>query len=139
MSSPALGRHEDDRGIIEDILGGPVDMVTRIFTRQGAVRGNHVHAATTQWTYIIYGSLLVATRPPGGLTDKRTWGRGQMVVDKPGVEHAWRAETDVLVLVFTRGPRAGEDYESDTARLNAPLIAPRPAVRPASPPAPWGE
>jgi len=117
VSEPKLGRHEDDRGIIEDLIG-PVDSVTRIFTKKGKVRGNHVHYATTQWTYVVYGSLLIVTREPGdGAWTSKTYGPGTMACEKPGTAHAWRALTDVTALVFSRGPRSGEDYESDTFRL----------------------
>jgi dTDP-4-dehydrorhamnose 3,5-epimerase-like enzyme len=114
----------DERGTIEDILAGPVDCVTRIFTRKGAVRGNHVHAKTTQWTYVISGSLYVAfvaddwTKPLAA-----THGPGSLMCDQPGVAHAWRALADTEVLVFTRGPRSGEGYESDTIRLAVPLLS----------------
>jgi hypothetical protein len=34
--------YEDARGVIQDLLG-PVDSVTWITTKKGAIRGNHVH------------------------------------------------------------------------------------------------
>ena len=113
----ASDRHEDERGVIQDLLG-PVDAVTEIFTRQGAVRGNHVHEQTTQWTYVVSGSLVVAHRKPGDdLPVQWTAKPGELVVDDPGVAHAWRALEDTVVLVFTRGPRSGANYEDDTRRL----------------------
>lgn len=102
----------DDRGTIEDILDGPVDCVTRIFTRQGAVRGNHIHRETTQWTYVVSGCLVAAS--PAGRT---AYLPGSLFEEPPGVPHAWHAEEDTVVLVLTRGPRSGEGYESDTIRL----------------------
>jgi hypothetical protein len=44
------------------------------------------------------------------------------VKHEPGVPHAWKALEDTDCLVFTRGPRSGEDYESDTYRLEEPLL-----------------
>ncbi len=112
-----LGRHEDERGVIQDILG-PVDAVTTIFTKAGATRGNHVHYETTQWTYIVSGTLMVVTRSPAGKTETAVYSAGQMACEQPGTVHAWRALTDCLALVFTKGPRSGENYESDTFRLS---------------------
>jgi quercetin dioxygenase-like cupin family protein len=111
-------RFEDARGVIQDLLG-PVDGVTLISTVSGAVRGNHVHDRTIQWTYIVSGALLVAT--PAGRAE---YPAGQMITEGMGIPHAWQALEDTVVLVFTRGPRSGEAYETDTRRLAEPLIVP---------------
>ena len=108
---------EDGRGVIEDLLVEQIDSVTRIRTLQGAVRGNHVHSETVQWTYVLSGMLWA--------TDGKHdfWvGPGEMVVDEPGSPHAWKATVDTDCLVFTRGPRSGANYEDDTIRLARPLI-----------------
>ena len=113
-----LGWFEDDRGVIADLIAEPLDSVTQIFTRKGAVRGNHVHEETVQWTYVVSGALVMAHRKPGDdLPVSWTVHPGELVCDNPGVAHAWRALEDCTVLVFTRGPRSGANYESDTQRL----------------------
>lgn len=110
-------RFEDERGVIQDLLG-PVDSVTRIDTVAGAVRGNHVHASTTQWVYVVSGSLLVATDTLSAEgVDHRYYGPGELVKEEPGLPHAWKAMDNTTVLVFTKGPRSGAGYESDTIRL----------------------
>ena len=106
--------------MIQDLLSGPLDGVTQIYTRQGAVRGNHVHHHTVQWTYVCWGALLVATRPD--VVHTTEYGPGSLVEELPGIPHAWKALQDTLVLVFTRGPRSGEAYESDTERLEVPIL-----------------
>jgi|SRR6185312_11715205 len=111
----------DDRGLIEDLLITPLDGVTRIFTKAGAVRGNHVHAQTTQWTYVVSGRLLVVTGD-SEYTKRGEYGPGQMACEEPGHPHAWKALEDTVVLVFTKGPRTGEGYENDTRRLKKPLL-----------------
>jgi quercetin dioxygenase-like cupin family protein len=113
----------DHRGKIEDLLITPLDGVTRITTVAGAVRGNHVHAETRQWTLVLAGRLVVVTEKDG-YRSRREYGPGEMVIDHPGTAHAWQAVTDCEVLVFTKGPRSGSDYESDTQRLRVPLIEP---------------
>jgi quercetin dioxygenase-like cupin family protein len=113
-------RFEDERGIIQDLLG-PVDAVTEIHTVKGAIRGNHVHKLTTQWTYVVSGCLRMAFAADGH-TYFHEAGPGQLVCEAPDMPHAWQALEDTTVLVFTRGPRSGEAYESDTERLEVPLL-----------------
>lgn len=121
-----LGRHEDDRGVIQDLLVTPLDAVTEIRTRKGAIRGNHVHYETVQWTYVASGKLRVVTRDPAGMVADRVYVTGEMACEGRGVAHAWEALEDTVVLVFTRGTRSGEDYEDDVFRLGPDdcLIAP---------------
>lgn len=117
-------RFGDERGVIEDILPEAIDCVTRIFTRKGAVRGNHVHEKTTQWTFVVSGMLrVVSVADDWSKPEDRVYHQGQLFVEAPGVAHAWKAVVDTTVLVFTRGPRSGEAYESDTIRLRVPLLA----------------
>lgn len=109
-------RYEDARGVIQDLLG-PVDSVTEIFTRAGSVRGNHVHEHTTQWVYVVYGHMKTAVRRPDESVVVYTRTTGELFCEPPGLPHAWEALWDTKVLVFTIGPRSGENYESDTVRL----------------------
>ena len=113
---PALGRFEDHRGVIQDVMG-KIDAVTRITTVASAVRGNHYHLKTTQWTLVLRGSLVMASGDQTTLM-----GPGEIVKHEPGVPHAWKAVSDCECIVFTRGPRSGEDYESDVIRLEEPLL-----------------
>ena len=113
-------RFEDARGVIQDLLG-PVDSVTQIYTKKGAVRGNHMHRETVQFTFIVWGELLVAWVEDDGVHTK-TYGPGDLVTEHAGVPHAWKAVADTLVLVFTKGPRSGANYESDTIRLEVPIL-----------------
>jgi len=114
-------RFEDHRGLIEDLLITPLDGVTRIFTKKGAVRGNHVHHKSTQWTYVVSGRLLVVTEVDGR-REPAVYGPGEMSCEPPGVPHAWQALEDTTVLAFSRGPKTGEGYESDMVRLETPLL-----------------
>jgi quercetin dioxygenase-like cupin family protein len=115
--SSMADRFEDHRGVIQDLLG-EVDAVTEIRSNKGAIRGNHVHYHTTQWTYIVSGRLRIVTRDPGGVVRERVYGPEEIACEEPGVSHAWEAVDDVVCLVFSRGPRSGENYESDTIRLS---------------------
>ena len=117
-----MGSFADHRGTITDLLG-PVDAVTEIVTKAGAVRGNHVHHATVQWTYVASGRLLTALQTTdGGAPILTEHGPGDLIEEPAGLPHAWKALEDTVVLVFTKGPRSGSAYESDTERLRVPLL-----------------
>ena len=56
---------EDSRGVITDILQHtPVDSVTLITCTKGAIRGNHYHKASIQFTYVISGKIRAYTQFP---------------------------------------------------------------------------
>src|SRR5450631_2416525 len=108
--------HTDVRGAITDLLG-KVDAVTEITTRKGAIRGNHYHHDTTQWTYVVKGRLRVVTETLPGAPIQGVLRAGELMESPPGERHAWQALVDTTVLVFTQGPRSGADYETDVTRL----------------------
>lgn len=119
-------RFEDERGVIQDLFGA-CDAVTRITTVKGAIRGNHFHKDTTQWTYVMSGLLRVVTEGSGysgatGPREQNDYGPGEIACEAPGVAHAWLALEDTDVLVFTKGPRSGPAYETDTFRLETPML-----------------
>lgn len=120
---PRLGHFEDVRGTIDDLLMEPFEAVTRILTRAGHVRGNHVHAETEQWTYVVSGRMMTVLQYPD---EKQMEIRepGALFREPAGVPHAWQALEDTVVLVLTRGPRSGTHFEDDTRRLDIPLIQP---------------
>jgi len=49
-----------------------------------------------------------------------------MTCERPGVAHTWLALEDTETIVFSKGPRSGRAYESDTQRLDVPLIKDKP-------------
>lgn len=116
--------HRDDRGIIKDILAGiPIDAITYITSRKGAVRGNHYHRKTHQYDYILKGSLLCVSRKgERGKKVKRILNAGDLMYHAPGERHGYKAREDAEFLTFTYGPRRGADYEKDVYRLPIPLV-----------------
>ena len=119
---------EDERGWITDLVTGPDYAVTQIFTKEGSVRGNHYHKKTTQTVHVLYGQLLCRSGAMGEFVgyaisaSDRILDAGQSVTEFAEQTHAWRALKDTLVVVITRGPRSGKNYESDTFRLETPLL-----------------
>jgi quercetin dioxygenase-like cupin family protein len=114
-------RFEDERGVIFDLLMGPIDSITEIFTKAGAVRGNHIHHHTTQWVYVVEGKMLAVLEPD--VVQEYVLEAGDFHTEPPGIPHAWKALEDTTVLVFTRGPRSGDAYETDTERLTTPILS----------------
>ena len=122
---------EDHRGIILDILEGEsVDAITYISFKNRAIRANHYHKDTTQWNYVLSGKLKYCNKVinkdllEDSLTNinEETLYPGDFCVSKPWEAHAFQGIEDSEMLVLTKGPRSGMDYEKDTFRLKKPLI-----------------
>ncbi|MEE1569179.1 MAG: cupin domain-containing protein, partial [Alphaproteobacteria bacterium] len=106
---------EDERGAITDILRQePIDYVTVITSKKGALRGNHVHKETVQYVYVMDGRLKALSQMPGEPVRTAVLSKGDLIVNVPQEGHAFEALEDTTFLVLTRGPRGGENYEDDT-------------------------
>jgi len=114
---------EDKRGEITDILEREfIDSVTLISSNTGAVRGNHYHKESIQYTFVLRGSLKLFTQKPGGEVETAILIKGDLVFTPALESHALVALEDAEFLALTRGPRGGTDYEEDTYRLDEPLV-----------------
>lgn len=128
---PLQPAFEDERGSITDLIGDDtINAVTLITFAKGAVRANHYHEHTVQWNYVMSGEILLATQFPGGERVERILKKGEFAVTRENERHALMGVTDSEVLILTKGPRAGSQYENDTFRLTEPLIAPSTKVGP---------
>ena len=117
--------HTDERGSITDLIGDDeINAVTMITFTAGAVRANHYHERTIQWNYIVSGEVMLVTQMPDGERMERVLHKGEFAMSREHERHALKAMTDAEVLILTKGPRAGSDYENDTFRLSDPLIGP---------------
>jgi quercetin dioxygenase-like cupin family protein len=113
---------KDDRGEITDLLENEnINAVTVITFTKGAVRANHYHKLTTQWNYLMSGSIKLLSQTPGESVVETIMSPGDFVVTGPNVAHALEALSDASLMVFTKGPRGGKEYETDTYRLETPL------------------
>ncbi len=114
---------EDTRGTITDIfVKDPQDHATIIFSKKGAVRGNHYHKETVQSDYVISGKLKVLTQQVGETEVRETEvGPGDYISHEVNEAHTYVALEDTLFVTFNSGPRGGENYEKDTFRLEVPL------------------
>lgn len=109
---------QDDRGIISDILQHtPVDSVTLITCNKGAIRGNHFHKESIQYTYVISGYITAYTQLPNEAVESASLFVGDLLESPPLERHALHAMEDSVLLIVTRGPRGGKGYEDDTFRV----------------------
>jgi len=112
-----MNKHEDERGLIEDLKVGKDWSVTYITFKKGAVRGNHYHKETVQKDYILSGS--VELHMPNSY---RVLEAGESFTLGAGIVHAYKAQEDSEMLSICRGKRIGENYEEDTFRVEKPLV-----------------
>ena len=120
---------KDKRGKIIDIfVSSPKEHCTLVTFNKGAVRGNHFHKKTIQYTFVIEGKLLLMSQKvnqEGKLTGnpkKKIILKNFLVVHKQNYAHAFKALKKSKVLAFADGARAGKKYEKDTFRLSKKLI-----------------
>ena len=115
--------YKDDRGVITDLISNnEVNAVTIITFSKGAIRANHYHKNTIQWNYVISGEVMLVTQMPGKERVEKILHSGDFVVTRENESHAIKGLVASEVLIITKGPRAGDEYEDDTFRLKTPLI-----------------
>lgn len=121
--------HSDARGSIRDIfVSSPKDHCAIITFTENAVRANHFHKESTQYTYVIDGEIVMATRlvdkdgQPAGEVEKTVLGPGDLVTHPPYHAHAFRALKPSSILAFADGIRGGIDYENDVFRLKESIV-----------------
>ena len=114
---------EDDRGKIIDIFfQKSVQHATIIYSKKGSVRGNHYHKKTTQIDFIVSGRMRVLVQKIGEEdVSQAVVSKNDLITYEPSEAHAFIAEEDTIFVTFANGPRGGENYESDTFRLDIPL------------------
>lgn len=114
--------HVDERGLITDLLQDEtINAVTIISFVKGAVRANHYHKETYQWNYVLSGSIKVVTQLPNQEKVETLMNKGDFILTVPNEKHALAAVEQSELLVLTKGPRGGNNYENDTFRLDTPL------------------
>lgn len=114
---------KDKRGSIIDMIENEnINAVTLIQTKKSSIRGNHYHKKTCQWNYILNGKVKVIVKKTGSPKKKYFLKKGDLFMLPPKEQHSFIGLTNYSMLVFTKGPRGGKEYESDTFRLNKNLI-----------------
>lgn len=129
MKRKLKNNFKDNRGSIIDIFTNePKDHCTIVTFNRYAVRGNHFHKKSTQYSFIISGKLKMVTArvdKKGHITGKITKEivtQNTLIEHKPYCAHAFKALKNSNLLAFVNGKRGGKNYEKDTFRLKTKLI-----------------
>lgn len=122
-----LGVHKDERGTIADLFAkANMNSACLISNTPGAVRANHYHKETTQYTYIVAGTTEYYSKPVDSDEPAQKFEAvgGDFIISEPNEIHALRAGPQGCVfMAFAQGPRGGEEYESDTFRVDSIIPA----------------
>jgi len=112
--------HQDERGTISDILQQvAVDCVTLITITKGSIRGNHYHKDSIQYSYVLSGEVIAYTQLPNQKVEKCTLKVGDMLESPVMERHSLHgADENSVLLILTKGPRGGSQYEDDTFRVS---------------------
>ncbi len=111
----------DERGAIADVFyNAKIDHVAFITSNPGAIRGNHYHEHSIQHILITSGSLeyWYADKDNLSNSDFIVVKEGDLVTSHANEVHALRIlEEGCNFIAFSEGQRGGQDYESDTFRV----------------------
>ncbi len=108
----------DARGDIFDIVEGGVGHVGIVTFVKGAVRAKHYHKQSTQYSYVISGSIrLTLSEVGGGNAQTFTLEKGSFTTIPPLVVHRYEALADAEMLDITTLARTDDGYEKDTVRV----------------------
>lgn len=108
----------DERGNILDLIEEKVGHVGLITFKKGAVRANHYHLESVQFSYILSGTITLRTSAPDG-SDVREYELTEGTLSRipPMLVHTYTAQTDAAMLDMTTLSRNDDGYEKDTVRV----------------------
>ncbi len=115
---------EDDRGLIMDIFSSePKDHGALITFNKDVQRANHYHKESTQYTFLVSGSLIMRSADvskEGVISNsfkEVVLEPYTLVKHNPYEAHAFKSVESSTILAFACGLRGGKDYEKDVYRL----------------------
>ena len=110
----------DKRGDIIDILEIPVSHVGMVTFSKGAIRGNHYHKKSVQYSFVLDGKIEFTLIKLGEEKSKKIiLTKGDLTTIPPGFIHTYRALANSSMLDLTTYPRGKKGYEADTVRVIA--------------------
>jgi len=111
---------EDDRGKISDLINEPINHVGIITTKKDAIRANHYHRLSTQYSYILSGKFEVLLSEKNDLTHKKKiiLNEGELITIPPKIIHKFKAIESSVMIDMISESRAGESYEDDVIRIS---------------------
>jgi len=121
--------YQDKRGKIVDIfVKSPKDHCSIITFKKGAIRGNHYHKKSDQFTYVISGKLLLVSQKIKkngeliGRKKRELLNKNYLIIHRKFHAHVFKALKKSCILAFANGTRGGKDYSKDTWKLKFPLL-----------------
>lgn len=109
----------DERGEIFDLIESKVGHTGLITSAKNAVRANHYHLISTQYTYIVSGTMELKTKHKDDRStpDIVILKPGMMAIIPPLFIHTLTALEDSVFLDSTTLSRSDGGYEADTIRV----------------------
>lgn len=118
-----LGQFVDDRGSIKDILyAKAINHASIITCVPRAIRGNHYHKLTTQYIFIISGSMHYYCQRVNSVDEplKLLVQVGDVIVSEPNEIHALKAgETGCTFIEMEEKINSCNDLHSDVYRVSS--------------------
>lgn len=109
----------DARGEIFDLIEEKVGHIGLITFTKGAVRANHYHLRSTQYSYILDGTIkLMVCRIDGTQKKEYVLKPGTLTSIPPKMIHKYTALTKARILDITTLSRTDDGYEKDTIRVS---------------------
>jgi len=111
--------HKDERGSITDILNEKINHVGLIDTEKDAVRGNHYHKSSIQYTYVLSGKFEVLIAEPDSPKNvkKIILEPGDIIIIPSGIIHRFKALEKSVIIDMISESREGDSYENDVVRV----------------------
>lgn len=110
--------HTDDRGSIFDLVDDPVAHIGFITFTKGAVRGNHYHLKSAQYSYVTEGEMTLFIKDPEGNITTYDLKPGTFTTIPAGYVHTYAAKTDAAMVDINTMSRKDDGYEEDTVRVD---------------------
>lgn len=115
--------YSDDRGFIAPLVDEDnfkVKNVLYLFSKAGAIRGNHYHKKESYWEYCIKGSFRYVEKDikkPHSKLKSIIVHDGEMIYSPAGIAHAMEILEDTISLAITSRSRKQKSYEADLVRI----------------------
>lgn len=110
----------DVRGDIFDVVEDKIRHIGLVTFRKGAVRGNHYHKKSTQYSYVLEGKIQLVIKAAKGKNTKikkYIMTKGTYAQIPPYSIHTYIALTPAAIIDCTTLSRKADGYEKDTIRV----------------------
>lgn len=114
-------RHEDDRGVIQNLAERPVGGVAVLFCKAGSSRSHHWHKTDSHELYVVSGEMRYVARNAGAYAGRvvaqRTVKAGEMLRTGPQIEHSTYFPVDTVLISLSAHARTKAAHEADLVRV----------------------